>query len=247
MGAAGGEHMRKLLVVVVGAMALVGCSSSRKESREPATAAVTAPTPPQAAGTARPAGSPREQVNADLASAQARLQEAQRELASARAETAAADAEARSAQTQLDSAGKAVDSLAQARAAEQGRAAEAHRRSAAAHFDYADKLVAARQADVDAARAHVRTVEAGGGEAASSGKPADQRLLTAQNAESAARQRAAELGQAALAAQRTWEEASRGARALVSPTDAARSGTGSASSPAAPPIPPAPPPAPAAR
>jgi hypothetical protein len=69
----------------------------------------------------------------------------------------------------------------------------------------------------------------GGGTAASDSgsKPIDQRLVDAQNAENAARDRASELGRAALDAQRAWEKASGRARAAVRPADATTSGTGS--------------------
>ena len=129
----------------------------------------------------------------------------------------------------MDSANRLTDSVAQARAAELARTAEMHGRSAMTHLDYANKLVAARQADVDVSQLHVRTVEAGGGTAASdsSSQPIDQRLVDAQDAENAARERAAELGRAALDAQRVWEKASGRARAAVGPADATATGTGS--------------------
>ena len=203
--------MTKYLAVVAGVLATVGCASSRN---------TTPTTESQAISTASPrsAGGAREQANADLASTRARLQEAQRELEAARSEWAAADAETKSARAQMDGANRATDSVAQARAAELARAAETHGRTATTHLDYANKLVAARQADVDAAQLYVRTVEAGGGAAASTSgsKPTDQRLVDAQNAENAARQRASELGQAALDAQRAWENASSRARAKAS-------------------------------
>ena len=132
--------------------------------------------------------------------------EANREAERARSEWAAADAEAKSAQAQIDAANKGADSVAQARAAELARAAEAHQRSATTHLDYANKLVEARQADVEVAQLHVRTVEVGGGAAVStSASPqTDPQLVAAQDAENAARTRAADLSRAALAAQRAW-------------------------------------------
>ena len=87
--------------------------------------------------------------------------------------------------------------------------------------------MAARQADVEVAQLHVRTVEAGGGAAVSTSasQQTDPKLVAAQDAENAARSRASDLGRAALAAQRAWEDATGRARA-GSPTDATTSGTG---------------------
>ena len=94
----------------------------------------------------------------------------------------------------MDTANRGADSVAQARAAELARAAEAHQRSATTHLDYANKLVAARQADVEVAQLHVRTVEAGGGAAASTSasQQTDPKLVAAQDAENAARSRASD-------------------------------------------------------
>ena len=224
--------MTKYLAVVAGVLAMIGCASSRNARQE---APVAPTTEPQATATApaqpsaQPSSAAREQANVDLASTRARLQEAQRELEAARSESADADAETRSAQGRMDSANRLTDSVAQARAAELARTAEMHGRSAMSHLDYANKLVAARQADVDVAQLHVRTVEAGGGTAASDSwsQPMDQRLVDAQNAENVARERASELGRAALDAQRAWEKASGRARAALGPADASISGAGS--------------------
>jgi hypothetical protein len=218
--------MTKYLAVLAGVLALVSCASSKPEKQEVPTTAAPSATLPQASAPSSSFGA-REQSNADLASAQARLQEAQREAERARSEWAAADAEAKSAQDQMDTANRGADSVAQARAAELARAAEAHQRSATTHLDYATKLVAARRADVEVAQLHVRTVEAGGGAAVSTSasQQADPKLVAAQDAENAARSRASDLGRAALAAQRAWEDAAGRARA-GSPTDATTSGTG---------------------
>jgi hypothetical protein len=231
--------MTKSLAVLAGVLALVSCASSKPD--KPAT-------PPPQASAPSSTSTAREQANADLASAQARLQEGQREEERAKSEWAAADAEAKSAQRQMDTATKGADSVAQARAAELARAAEAHQRSTTMHLDYANKLVAARRADVEVAQLHVRTVEAGGGAAVptSASQQTDPKLVAAQNAENAARRRASDLGQAALAAQRAWEDATGRARA-GSPTDATTSGTGlggATDAGAAAPAPSAPPPAP---
>jgi colicin import membrane protein len=217
-----GARMTKYLAVLAGVLALVSCA----ERQEVPTTAAPSATLPQASAPSSSSGA-REQANADLAAAQARLQEANREAERARSEWAAADAEAKSAQAQIDAANKGADSVAQARAAELARAAEAHQRSATTHLDYANKLVEARQADVEVAQLHVRTVEVGGGAAVStSASPqTDPQLVAAQDAENAARTRAADLGRAALAAQRAWEDATGRARA-GSPTDATTSGTG---------------------
>lgn len=219
--------MTKYLALVASVLAMMGCASSRN-ARQEAPIAPTTGSQATAPTAAQPSAAGREQANVDLASTRARLQEAQRELEAARSEWAAADGETKSAQARLDSANRLTDSVAQARATELARTAETHGRTAMTHLDYANKLVAARQADVDAAQLHVRTVEAGGGTAASDSwsQPIDQRLVDAQNAENAARERAAELGRAALDAQRVWEKASGRARA-AGPADATTSGTGS--------------------
>ena len=217
--------MTRYLAVLASVVALVGCASSKPERPEVAAAGAPSATLPQASAPA--SSSAREQANADLAGAQARLQEAQREAERARLEWTAADAEAKSAQGQMDTANTGADSVAQARAAELARAAQAHQRGATTHLDYANKLVAARRADVEVAQAHVRTVEAGGGAAASTSasQQPDPKLAAAQDAERAARDRASELGRAALDAQRAWEDAAGRARA-GSPTDVTTSGTG---------------------
>jgi chromosome segregation ATPase len=214
--------MTKVLAVLAGVLASVSCASSKAERQE----ATTAATLPEASAPS-PSSAALEQANADLASARARLQEAQREVERATSEWAAADAEAKSAQRQMDTANRAVDSVAQARAAELTRAAQSNQRSATMHLDYANKLVAARRADVEVAQLHVRTVEAGGGAvvSTSAGQQTDPELVAAQDAENAARRRAADLGRVALAAQRAWEDATGRARA-GSPTDATTSGTG---------------------
>jgi chromosome segregation ATPase len=210
--------------VAAGVLAVMGCASSRQDAPiAPTTGSqATAPAPAQAFGAAR------EQANVDLASTRARLQEAQRDLEATRSESAAADGETKRVQAQMESANRLTHSVAQARVAELARTAETHGRTAETHLDYANKLVAARQADVDVSQLHVRTVEAGGGTAASDSwsQPMDQRLLDAQNAENAARERASELGRAALDAQRAWEKASGRARAAVSPADETTRGTG---------------------
>ncbi|ABS26171.1 hypothetical protein [Anaeromyxobacter sp. Fw109-5] len=220
--------MTKYLAVLAGVLALVSCASSKPSERQeaPTTAAAPSATLPRASAPSPSPGAP-DQANADLASAQARLEEAQRELERARSEWAAADAEAQSAKNQMDMANKGADSVAQARAAELARAAEAHQRSATTHLDYANKLVAARRADVEVAQLHLRTVEAGGDAAASTypSQQTDPKLVAAQDAEKAARTRASELGRAALAAQRAWEDAAGRARAGA-PTDVTTSGTG---------------------
>lgn len=223
--------MGKVLGVLASILVVGGCASSRSERQPPSSA--TLPAAPSTSAPPSTSTSPDaaiDQAAAGLASAQARVQEAQRELDTARSNSSAADAEARNAQAQLDSARRATDSVAQARATEQAWAAETRRRSAMAHLDYAQKLVAARQADVDVAQLHQQTVEAGGGTAAPAGGQADQRLIAAQNAEGAARQRAAALGREALAAQRTWEDLSRSARAATGGSAASGGmGTGSGS------------------
>ena len=233
--------MTRYLALVAGVLAMVGCASSRTESQEASAATTTAPPatstlPTRSTVPTRTTSGARDQVNADLASTRARLQEAQRELAAARSEWSVADGEARSAQAQMDGAKRLTDSVAQARAAELTRAAETHLDTATTHLDYANKLVAARQADVDAAQLHVRTVEASGEAAASipGSKPTDQRLMDAQRAETVARQRASELGRAALDAQRAWEDAARLARGEGGSADVTTSGTGSTSSEPAP-------------
>jgi hypothetical protein len=217
--------MTKYLAVLAGVLALVSCASSKSERQEVPTTGAPSATLPQA--NAPLSSSALEQANADLASAQARLQEAQREAERARAEWAAADAEAKSAQSQMDTANRGADSVAQARAAELARAAETHQRSATTHLEYANKLVASRQADIEVAQLHVRTVEASGGAAVSTSasQQTDPKVMAAQDAENAARSRASDLGRAALAAQRTWEDAAGRARA-GSPTDATTTGTG---------------------
>lgn len=156
------------------------------------------------------------QTNDDAARTRARLLDAQRELDAARAERAAADAEGARARTQMEAATRAMDSIAQARSTELTRAAALHGAAADAHLDYATKLVAARQAELEAADLHAKALQQEPGQRAQAvsappaGAPAvDPRLVEARRAADQAKTRAAELGQAALAAQRAWEDVKR--------------------------------------
>jgi hypothetical protein len=225
-------------------LVMASCASSKSASKDTPSGGEAATASGPATSTAQPmptgpSGTDRQQATADLANAQARLQEAERELELARSETAAANGDVNAARAQMDRASKATDSIAQARAAEVARAAETRQQTAAAHVDYATKLVAARQADIDAAKL-------GAGENASavsvSGTGSSGGAQPSASAQDAARKRASELGKVALVAQRRWEEAAQHARALPAgaTSDPSMTGTGAGTAPPPPPTPPPP-------
>jgi hypothetical protein len=225
-----GEVDMKLVTFVTVGLAAAGCASSKKaEAPDSAGAPVVAPAPPPPAAPAPSAGATTGQtVDDEVGRARFRSLEAQRELQSALAEQSAADAERARGESDLESAKRSTDSVAQARATEVARAAEVRRRVADAHVDYARKLVAAREAEVRAASAHVAVVEVG--RTATPPTPSasiDPRLAAAQDAEHAARTDASRLGEEALAAQRQWQALNRESQARAGVPAPGVSGTGS--------------------
>jgi hypothetical protein len=205
--------MSRYLWSVVLAMAVAGCASRWSEQRPVSEAPQPAPAPgahegaPGAPASPGTAGEGGEQLRKDaqeaLSRTEARLNEATREQQFARSELDGSARDLERAQQQADAANRSDDALARARATEALKAATARSRVAEAHAEYTQRLVAARAADVDAARAHLGVVElqvAPGGDASH-----DQRVAEAMRIEDSARSRALELGQAALATQRQWQ------------------------------------------
>ena len=212
-------------------LVMASCASSKSASQDTPSGGEAAATSGQATSTGQPtatgpSAADRQQATADLANARARLQEAQRELELARSESAAANSDVNAARAQMERASKAMDSIAQARGAEVARAAETRQQTAEAHLDYATKLLAARQADVDAAQLGARESVSAVSVSGASSSGSAQRSASAQDA---ARKRASELGQVALEAQRRWEVAAQRARAFPAgaTSDPSMTGTGS--------------------
>lgn len=96
----------------------------------------------------------------EVSRAKLRLQQAENEVEMARADQTAARAVQQRAQAQQDAAKNSNDPSAKAQSQEAAAAAELQARSAQGHMAYAQKLVAARQAEVDAADRHVAVREA---------------------------------------------------------------------------------------
>ncbi len=221
--------MRRVLLAMM-MTSLLACAHSHEQAAgEEPVAEAPAPAPADQAAPPAPALTPDQQrAREELRQAQQRLDAARRELAVANSERVAASAEQQHAQAETGSASQAIDSLAQAKAAESARAAEQHRVLAGAHVQYATQLAAARQAEVSAAQARLRTADTAAWIAAHPQDTADgraldeQRLTQARNAEAQARSRAERLGELALASQRRWEDASR----PVSPAPGAGPGRG---------------------
>lgn len=96
----------------------------------------------------------------EVARAKLRLQQAENEVEMARADQTAARAAKQRAAAQADAASKSQDPYAKAGAQEAAAQAELQTRSAQAHMAYSQRLVAARQADLDAAERQVTLREA---------------------------------------------------------------------------------------
>src|SRR6266536_2469302 len=140
------ESMKRALIAAV-VLTAGGCASSRSAREEhPQGAAAQPPSAaqPTTGAAARPVPGSAQATGPAAAPQPARAQD---EVTRARG---------RLLEAQLESATRALDSVAQARAEETARVAEQRRSVADAHWDYANKLVAARQADVDAAEVHAR-------------------------------------------------------------------------------------------
>jgi chromosome segregation ATPase len=244
--------MNRILWSLVLAMVVAACASRRSEQRPvseaPPPPPVASPSPgaqagapggPVAPGTANERDALRKDAQEALSRTQARLDEATREQQFAQSELDGSRVDLQRAQQQVDAASRSDDALARARAAEAADAAKDRSRVAEAHAEYAQRLVAARAADLDAARAHLAVVET---QLTSAGDPAhDQRVAESQRTEEQTRGRALELGQAALASERRWHAlaqatASRSAagRARAATPSATESGTGSSATEGAP-------------
>jgi hypothetical protein len=153
------------------------------------------------------------------------------------------------ARQQADAAARSDDALVRARAVEAVDAAQDRSRVANAHATYAQRLVDARTADVETARAHLQSVDV---QRTPANDPTrDQRIAEATQAERAARARALDLGEKALAAERQWHALEQGAAArapgaaaAAAPGSASTMGTGSGATDAGAPgaTPPQPPP-----
>lgn len=217
---------------------MAACASGRPEQRPASEAPPPPPASPAQAGTPDAPAAPdatsdllRKDAQDTLSRTRARLDEAKREQQFARSELDGSRQDLQRAQHQAEAANRSDDALARARAVEAVEAAATRARAAEAHLEYAQRLVAARTADVDAARAHVAVVEV---QIAPASDPAHaERVADARRTEEQARSRALELGQAALESQRQWQAlardtATRGpAERAGSPSSMPESGTGS--------------------
>jgi chromosome segregation ATPase len=218
--------MSRYLWSLVLAIALAACASGRSKQRPISEAPVLPPeSAPTSGGGAPSASVPpgtaidrgqqlRKDAQEGVSRTEARLNEATREQEFARSELDGSRQDLQRAQQQADAASRSNDALARARAAEALDAATERSRIAEAHAGHAQRLVAARAADLDAARAHLAVVEL---QVAPATDPSHaQRVAQATRIEEEARARALELGQAALASERQWHAlaqaaASRGA------------------------------------
>jgi hypothetical protein len=209
------------------ALAVAACASKRAEQRPVSEAPPPPPAPSAAPGaTAEAPGAPvgsadalRKDAQETLTRTQTRLDEATREEQFARSELDGSRQDLQRAQQQADAANRTDDALARARAAEVLVAATDRSRVAEAHAEYATRLVAARTADVEAARAHLAVVELQTTPAADPSH--GQRVAEATRTEEQVRARALELGQAALASERQWHAL---AQATASRAPAGRAG-----------------------
>jgi hypothetical protein len=237
--------MSRYLWSLVLTMTVAACASKRSEQRPvseaPPPPPVSSPAPgaqagapvaPVAPGTG---GESADQFRKDAQEAvsrtQARLDEAMREQQFARSELDGSGQDLQRAQQQADAANRSDDALARAREEEALGTATGRSRVAEAHAEYAQRLAAARAADVEAARAHLAVVEL---QVAPAADPShDQRVADAKRTEELTRSRALELGQAALASQRQWQSlaqasANRSSAGASSTTPSTtQSGTGS--------------------
>jgi hypothetical protein len=214
-----------LLVVLM----LAACASTRSEKRPVAEAP---PPPAPGAPEQRAAQGPSEE-QAALTRIQSRLDEANRELQSARSEVAASEQDLQRARQQADAAGRSDDALVRARAVEAVNVAQDRQRVANAHAAYAQQLVDARNAEVEAARAHLQAVDMQ--RTPPSDPSRNERIAEATRAEDAARARATDLGKKALAAEKEWQALAqsaptRGPAATSAAPPASSSGTGSSAS-----------------
>jgi hypothetical protein len=94
-------------------------------------------------------------ANDEVARAKLRLEQASNDVEMARADLTAAQAATQRAQAQGDAAASSNDPNAKARAQEAAAEAELQTRSAKAHLAYGQRLVEARQAEIDTAEKEV--------------------------------------------------------------------------------------------
>lgn len=257
--------MRRLLLAAL--LPLAACAHSQERSSDTSEGAPVAEAPsaapaPATPSDAAPEASPpsaltpdQQRARAELTQAQQRLEGARRELNVAESERTAAAAEQQHAQAETGSASQAIDSIAQAKAAEAARAAARQQRLADIHHQYAAQLTAARQAEIEAAQARVRTADTEAWIAAHPGSTPDERdlfqrrLSEVRSGAAQARSRAEQLGEVALQAQRRWDDASRPTAPERPQPGSTGAGPGApgAEPGAAPPNPAHPPPAPPPR
>lgn len=154
--------MRPLAVLALcaGAAALA-CSSQQRAQPRPTTvsAADLGRLSPEQMGQVQSARSDLDAARDALDRARLRLQDAHHEEWYARADRTQADADRQRGEAQLRTAQEAGDGRAAARARELLAAAALRTQAADARLDYARKLVAARQAGVDAYQARVQRAE----------------------------------------------------------------------------------------
>jgi hypothetical protein len=229
--------MRSLATAVAVAAALA-CRSSPERAAPPPVPTVSAADlgrlAPEQMGPITTARGDLDAARDAIARARLRLQDSRHEEGFAQADRTQADADRQRAEAEARGAREAGDARLVARAQELGGAAALRAQAADARLDYARKLAAAREAEVQAAEARARRVEweveraklsalrTAQIPAASKYDPAplERRVAEAARAEDAARVRAGELGRAAIVAQGRW-------RSLVDRYEARARGAGS--------------------
>ncbi|HEY6100120.1 MAG TPA: hypothetical protein VIW03_11855 [Anaeromyxobacter sp.] len=213
--------MRPLSVLAAGAVLALGCFSTSKRQAQPV--ATVSPADlgrlsPQQMGPMQTARGDLDAAKDAVPRARLRLQDARHEEGYARADRTQAEADRQRAEAQLRTAQEAGDARLAARATELLDAAGLRAQAADARLDYARKLVAARDAEVQAAEAHVGRAEWGVERAKLTAlreaqipaatkydpAPLDQRVAEAARAEESARARASELDRQAAIAFARW-------------------------------------------
>lgn len=211
----------RLLVLAAVAAALACRSSPERRAEAPVptvSAADLGRLSPEQMG---PVQAAREQLHVDrdaVARARLRLQESQHEEGFARADRTQAEADAQRAQAELRGARETGDGRLVARATELGEAAALRTQAADARLEYARRLAAWREAEVQALEAAVRRgeweveraklVALREAQIPAADKydpaPLERSVVEAARAEDAARGRAKELERAASSAQAQW-------------------------------------------
>lgn len=156
--------MRPLAVLALAATLASGCRSAQERTSQAEVVPLVSPADvgrlaPEQMGPIQTARGDLDAARDAVARARLRLQDARHEESYARADRTQADADRQRAEAQLKTAQEAGDARLAARATELVEAAALRAQGADARIDYARRLVAARDAEVRAAEAHVVRAE----------------------------------------------------------------------------------------